>query len=1048
MEDDIVHVALGKNVKEYKPMLAWAVWTLKDSGGKSICVIHVHQPAKMIPMMGAKFPASSMKERELRAYRELERQNMQKTLNEYLLICCQMGVQAESRHIEMDSIEEGIVELVCQLGIRKLVMGTAAYSKRTMDIKSKKARYVRLQASKSCRIQFIYKGRLVHTREGILDGADVEVRPDQNSKTEPSNYGRSQSAGQNIGAAPTSLAQVSFCSERNTSIDYTVGSGTDISSLDGTEEFSTPRSRSFTEGSFDEWFESSRRYPPSLDYSTCFSSRSVDIARISSVSSEGSESSTFPQSIESPYCLSPPSLLDGSVDETLYAQLEKAMAEAEHARREAFQEAERRAKAEKNAIEAKRRAQVLESLRAEESKQRKEIEEALAKEKEEHEKVKIQLNKVMEDLWVALDKKSSLESQIAESDKMVEELELRIASVVQLLQTCEKERNEFLVERDNAIEAKRRAQVLESLRAEESKQRKEIEEALAKEKEEHEKVKIQLNKVMEDLWVALDKKSSLESQIAESDKMVEELELRIASVVQLLQTCEKERNEFLVERDNAIEAKRRAQVLESLCAEESKQRKEIEEALAKEKEEHEKVNIQLNKVMEDLRVALDKKSSLESQIAESDEMVEELELSIASVVELLQTCERERDEFLVERDNAIKEAEELRRKKVESSSTRMPQFSEFSYLEIDKATQNFDPFLKIGEGRHGNTYKGILREIQVAIKVLHQRNLQDPSGFQSEVDTLNKLRHPNLVTLLGYCQEVQALIYEYLPNGSLEDRLSCKDNTAPLSWQIRICIATELCSALIFLHSCKPFSVLHGDLTPAKVLLDANFVSKLCDFERCRLLSRDLSSNNITLRRKTELKDTSFAHLDPQYHSTGELTLESDVYSFGITLLQLLTGRPPWGITNDVKHALDAGKLEDLLDPLAGDWPFEQAKQLAHLALSCSEVYRENRLDLALDVWPVLEPMREDLCGDSSSLQLSTKEHSEPPPYFLCPISQDVMEDPHVAADGFTYEEKVLREWFDGGHDTSPMTNLKLEHCNLVPNYALRSAIQEWQQKL
>ncbi|KAK4578225.1 hypothetical protein RGQ29_028383 [Quercus rubra] len=725
MEDNIVHVALGKNLKEYKPILAWAVWALKNSGGKTICVIHVHQPAKMIPMMGAKFPASSMKERELRAYRELERQNMQKILDEYLLICRQMGVHAESRHIEMESIEEGIVELVCQLGIRKLVMGTAAYSKRTMDIKSKKARYVRLQASKSCRIQFICKGRLVHTREGILDGADVEVRPNQNCKTEPSNYGRSQSAGQNIGAAPTSLAQVSFCSERNASIDYSVGSGTDISSLDVTEEFSTPRSR-LTEGSSDEWFESSGRYPPSLDYSKCSSSRSVDIARISSVRSEGSELSTFPQSIESPYCLSPPSLLDGSVDETLYAQLEKAMAEAEHARREAFQEAERRAKVEKNAIEAKRRAQVLESL-------------------------------------------------------------------------CAKE----------------------------SKQRTEIEEALAKEKEEHEEVKIQLNKVMEDLRVALDKKSSLESQIAESDEMVKELELRIASVVQLLQTCKKERDEFLVERDNAIEAKRRAQVLESLCTEESKQRKEIEEALAKEKEEHEKVKIQLNKVMGDLQVALDNKTSLESQIAESDEMVEELELRIASVVQLLQTCEKERDEFLVERDNAMKEAEELRRKKVESSSTQMPQFSKFSYLEIDKATQNFDPFLKIGEGRHGNTYKGILCEIQVAIKVLHQRNLQDPSGFQSEVETLNKLRHPNLVTLIGYCQEVQALIYEYLPNGSLEDRLSCKDNTPPLSWQIRICIATELCSALIFLHSSKPFSVLHGDLTPAKVLLDANFVSKL-----------------------------------------------------------------------------------------------------------------------------------------------------------------------------------------------------------------------------
>ena len=94
-------------------------------------------------------------------------------------------------------------------------------------------------------------------------------------------------------------------------------------------------------------------------------------------------------------------------------------------------------------------------------------------------------------------------------------------------------------------------------------------------------------------------------------------------------------------------------MLESLCTEESKQRKEIEEALAKEKEEHEKVKIQLNKVMGDLQVALDNKTSLESQIAESDEMVKELELSIASVVQLLQTCKKERDEFLVERDNAI-----------------------------------------------------------------------------------------------------------------------------------------------------------------------------------------------------------------------------------------------------------------------------------------------------------------------------------------------------------------------------------------------------------
>uniref|UniRef100_A0A2N9F7D2 RING-type E3 ubiquitin transferase n=1 Tax=Fagus sylvatica TaxID=28930 RepID=A0A2N9F7D2_FAGSY len=733
----------------------------------------------------------------------------------------------------MDSIEKGIVELIAQLGIRNLVMGGAAdkhYSRRMMNLKSKKAIYVRLQALVSCHVQFTCKGCLIHTREGILDGAGLEVRPSQNSKTGPSNHVRSQSVGQHIGVATTSSGQVS--------------------SLDGTDEFSTPR-RSVAEGSSDEWVESSRRYPPGLDNSTSSSSRAVDIARISSVRSEGSENgldlSTLPQSKESLHCISPPSalVLDGSIDDTLYAQLEKAMAEAENARREAFQEADRRGKAEKN----------------------------------------------------------------------------------------------------------------------------------------------------------------------------------------------------------AIEAMRRAQLSESLCAEEFKQRKEIEEALANEKEEHEKVKIKLNKVMEDLRFALDQKSSLESQIAESHEMINSLELRIVSAVELLQTYKKERDEFLVERDNALKEAEELRRNQGEFSSTQMPQFSEFSFSEIEEATQNFDPSLKMGEGRHGNIYKGFLREIQVAIKVLQHHNFQDPSRFQSEVDTLNNLRHPNLVTLIGYCQEVQALIYEYVPYGSLEDRLSCKDNTPPLSWQIRVRIATELCSALIFLHSCKPRSILLGDLTPAKVLLEANFVSKLCDYGNCSLQSHYQSSNNnITQCWRTEPKGSNFAYLDPEFLSTGELTLKSDAYSFGITLLQLLTGRPPWGITKEVQYALDAGKLQDLLDPLAGDWPFVLAEELAHLALRCCEVYQKNRPDLGLDVWPVLEPMRA-LCGDSSLPQLSSKEHSEPPSYFLCPISQDIMQDPHVAADGFTYEAKFLREWFDSGHDTSPMTNLNLEHCNLVANHALRSAIQEWQQK-
>lgn len=248
---------------------------------------------------------------------------------------------------------------------------------------------------------------------------------------------------------------------------------------------------------------------------------------------------------------------------------------------------------------------------------------------------------------------------------------------------------------------------------------------------------------------------------------------------------------------------------------------------------------------------------------------------------------------------------------------------------------------------------------------------------------MSKVRHPNLVTLIGACPEAWALVYEFLPNGSLEDRLNCRGNSPPLSWQTRIRIAVELCSALIFLHSSKPHSIVHGDVKPANILLDAHFVSKLGDFGICRLLNQDQSSGNTTtLLHRTDPKGT-FAYIDPEFLSTGELSSKSDVYSFGIILLRLLTGRSALGLLKEVQYALDKGNLKGLLDPLAGDWPFVQAEQLAHLALRCSDMNRKNRPDLGSEVWRVLEPMRA-FCGGSP--QVGGGEQSQPPPYFICPI--------------------------------------------------------------
>lgn len=234
------------------------------------------------------------------------------------------------------------------------------------------------------------------------------------------------------------------------------------------------------------------------------------------------------------------------------------------------------------------------------------------------------------------------------------------------------------------------------------------------------------------------------------------------------------------------------------------------------------------------------------------------------------------------------------------------------------------------------------------------------------------MRHPNLVTLIGTCPESTSLVYEYLENGSLEDRLACRGKNPPLPWQTRIKVAVEVCSALIFLHSNNP-SIVHGNLKSTNVLLDANFVSKLSDFGIYRLIPRDEKND-----------PTVSVYVDPEFLETGELTVESDIYSFGIVLMRMLTGRPALGVVNDVKCAVENGNFDSVLDISGGDWPFEQAKKLANLALRCCENKRTNRPALVPYVWSLIEPMR----GLCNSFGMETEGRRKVPSHFVCPIFQ------------------------------------------------------------
>ncbi|KAF3557611.1 hypothetical protein F2Q69_00016629 [Brassica cretica] len=225
-----------------------------------------------------------------------------------------------------------------------------------------------------------------------------------------------------------------------------------------------------------------------------------------------------------------------------------------------------------------------------------------------------------------------------------------------------------------------------------------------------------------------------------------------------------------------------------------------------------------------------------------------------------------------------------------------------------------------------------------------------------EVEVLSSIRHPNMVLLLGACPECGCLVYEFMANGSLEDRLFRLGNSPPLSWQMRFRIAAEIGTGLLFLHQAKPEPLVHRDLKPGNILLDRNFVSKISDVGLARLVPPTVA-DTVTQYRMTSTAGT-FCYIDPEYQQTGMLGVKSDIYSLGIMFLQLITAKPPMGLTHYVERALEKGTLSDLLDPAVTDWPVEDTAEFAKLALQCAELRRKDRPDLAKVILPELNRLR------------------------------------------------------------------------------------------
>ncbi|XP_074570428.1 U-box domain-containing protein 34-like [Curcuma longa] len=276
----------------------------------------------------------------------------------------------------------------------------------------------------------------------------------------------------------------------------------------------------------------------------------------------------------------------------------------------------------------------------------------------------------------------------------------------------------------------------------------------------------------------------------------------------------------------------------------------------------------------------------------------------------------------------------------------------YSIDEIEVATSFFAPSMKIGEGGYGPVFRAVLDHTPVAIKVLRPDAAQGRKQFQQEVEILSFIRHPNMVLLLGACPEYGCLVYEYMDYGSLEDRLFRRGNTPPIPWPARFKIAAEIATALLFLHQTKPEPLVHRDLKPANILLDRNYVSKIGDVGLARLVPA-AGAGSVTQCRMTAAAGT-LCYIDPEYQQSGMLCVQSDVYSLGVLLLQMITARGPMGLTRDVALAVERGALAEMLDGSVTDWPAEEAMSFAKLALKCAELRRKDRPDLAKVVVPEL----------------------------------------------------------------------------------------------
>ncbi|KAF4384626.1 hypothetical protein F8388_003933 [Cannabis sativa] len=270
---------------------------------------------------------------------------------------------------------------------------------------------------------------------------------------------------------------------------------------------------------------------------------------------------------------------------------------------------------------------------------------------------------------------------------------------------------------------------------------------------------------------------------------------------------------------------------------------------------------------------------------------------------------------------------------------------EFNFSELKKATNNFDEKRKLGQGGFGVVYRGLLpkERVEIAVKKFSRENLKGKDDFLSELTIINRLRHKHLVSLLGWCHKNGSLllVYDYMPNGSLDNHLFCGPDQEPLSWNLRYKIATGVASALHYLHNEYELKVVHRDLKASNIMLDAHFNARLGDFGLARAIDNERTSY---ADQHLDGVPGTLGYIAPECFHTGRATRESDVYGFGAVLLELVCGERPWTKKESFNSLVDwiwwmhrEGCLLKAVDErLGSDYTEEEAERLLLLGLACS----------------------------------------------------------------------------------------------------------------